>query len=336
MLIENRVSEILGSMESFAKDAYGHNEMLEELLDLQDEIVSITFNEQHAASANLKIWDVVKHLESVNKQNGYAAGRSFARFKSGAKTMENQIKSAISGKRGENMAYCCLRRMNTECRILRNIELGDDPHTEIDAIVIKSGQINIIEVKNTKKDVFINDRSDYYSTGCYAKKNCNIGNKLNVKQRLIKEAIADLGLPEVPIRSFVLFTNEDIEIHNKSPWVKTIFIGQLTDVLDGQGNSQILSDSDMERIELAIKKAEIKREYPADFDVQQFKYDFATVMAELESSTAYKSEEDAYKKSIWFALRKVIRPVGAVSVGVLIGAGAVQSIKFMRSLSHKS
>ncbi len=337
MLVENRVNEILSSMQSFSKEAYGHKEMLEELLNLQDEIVSLTFNEEHAASANLRIMDVVKHLESLNKQSGYAAGRSFDRFKAGAKSMSDQIKAGFSGKRGENMAFYSLRRMKTNSSILRNIELGgDDFHSEIDVIVIKPGQINIIEVKNTKKDVFINERSDYYTTGCYVKKNYNIGYKLNIKQQLVREALAGLNLPEVPIRSFVVFTNEDIEIHNKSPWVKTVFVGQLPEILDEQGNSQLLTDIDMQKVASTIKDAEIKREYPADFDVDQFKRDYAMVMASLESHAECTSEEDRAKDS-WIKVffKKYSRPIGAVSFGLVMGFEAVRSINRIRSFAHK-
>lgn len=334
MMTENRVSEILDSLESFSKDAYGHKDMLGELLELQDEIVSITFNEKHAASANLKIRDVVKHLEALNKQTGYSAGRNFASFKASAKTMEKQIKAAVSDKRGEYMTYTSLRRMKTDSRILKNIELGDDPHAEFDAIVIKSGQISIIEVKNTNKDVFISESSDYYATGCYLKKEYNICDQLDVKQRLVKSAIADLGLPEVPIKSYVVFTNDAIEVSNKSPRVKTLLVGQLSDVLDKEGNNEILSETDMRKIESGIKDAEVKSEYPADFDVQRFKYDFATVMAKLESSTDYKTEEAHYKKSIWFVLRKHMRPFGVASVSVFVGVGVARSIRHIRSRSH--
>ena len=232
------------------------------------------------------------------------------------------------------MAYSSLRRMKTESRILKNIELGDDPHAEIDAIVIKSGQISIIDVKNTNKDVFISERSDYYATGCYLKKEYNIGVQLDVKQRLVKSAIADLGLPEVPIKSYVVFTNDAIEVSNKSPRVKTLLVGQLSDVLDKEGNNEILSETDMRKIESDIKDAEVKREYPADFDVQRFKYDFATVMAKLESSTDYKTEEAHYKKSIWFVLRKHMRPICVASIGALVGVGVVRSVRHIRLRSH--
>lgn len=334
MMTENRVCEILDSIESFSKDAYRHKDMLGELLELQDEIVSITFNEKHAASANLKIRDVVKHLEALNQQTGYSAGRNFASFKAGDKTMEKQIKTAVSDKRGEYMAYSSLRRMKTESRILKNIELGDDSHAEIDMIVIKSGQISIIEVKNTNRDVFISESSDYYAAGCYLKKEYNIGDQLDVKQKLLKSVIADLGFPEVPIKSFVVFTNEAIEVNNKSPRVKTLFVGQLSDVLDKDGNSEILSETDMRKIEADIKDAEVKREYPADFDVQRFKYDFATVMAKLESSEDYKTENASYKKSIWFVLRKNMHPICVASVGALVGVGVVRSVRHIRSRSH--
>ena len=61
-----RVNELKASMKSFGKEKYQKAELLDEMFALQQEIVSLTFNQDHAALAELRIWDVEKHLEQMN------------------------------------------------------------------------------------------------------------------------------------------------------------------------------------------------------------------------------------------------------------------------------
>ena len=57
----NRVNEMMATMKSFSKDKYQKNELLTEMFALQQEIVGLTFNGDHASTADLKIWDEEKH-----------------------------------------------------------------------------------------------------------------------------------------------------------------------------------------------------------------------------------------------------------------------------------
>ena len=69
----NRVNEMQATMKSFSKDKYQKNELLTEMFALQQEIVGLTFNGDHASTADLKIWDVERHLEQLNQDCGNVA-----------------------------------------------------------------------------------------------------------------------------------------------------------------------------------------------------------------------------------------------------------------------
>ena len=77
----NRVNEMMASMKSFSKDKYQKNELLTEMFALQQEIVGFTFNGEHASTADLKIWDVERHLEQLNQDCGNVADEELQRFK---------------------------------------------------------------------------------------------------------------------------------------------------------------------------------------------------------------------------------------------------------------
>ena len=74
--------------------------------------------------------------------------------------------------------------------ILKNIELKDgDDRTELDAVVITPYGITIVEVKNTARDIFIDENGNYYRTGEFLNWDCNIVQKMNLKEDLLKRAL---------------------------------------------------------------------------------------------------------------------------------------------------
>ena len=77
----NRTTEIVSQIDAFSKGKYTKKELLPEMLRLQQEIVRLTFNESHADTAGLRIWDVVVHLEQLNNEHGNVADDELNKFK---------------------------------------------------------------------------------------------------------------------------------------------------------------------------------------------------------------------------------------------------------------
>ena len=69
----NRVNEIVATMKAFSKNKYQKNELHTEMFALQQEIVGLTFIGEHVSTADLKIWDVDRHLEQLNQDCGNVA-----------------------------------------------------------------------------------------------------------------------------------------------------------------------------------------------------------------------------------------------------------------------
>ena len=329
----NRVNEMMATMKSFSKDKYQKNELLTEMFALQQEIVGLTFNGDHASTADLKIWDVERHLEQLNQDCGNVADEELQRFKEGSKILCNLIKAEISGNRGEAKAFRTLQYIHSKNIILKNVELSDgDRRTELDAVVITPGVVTIVEVKNTAKNIFIDENGDYYRTGEYLRWDCNIAEKMALKEELLKKVLADDGIEDVQIRSIVVFTDNRIEVQNKYSRIRTCFVSQLAYIIDGFKSSTNMSEEEMEQIEGLIKDAECKEAYPIDFDVAQYKMDFATLMAVLEEASA-KAEEPEYeqevvneKKSVWTVLKNAFTSRYAGYAGSAAAAAAVTFI----------
>ncbi len=294
----NRANELMASMNSFGKDAYYKSELLDEMFNLQSEIVALTFNDEHATTANLKIWDVERHLEQLNKDCGNVADEELKRFKDGSWKLSNMIKAEISGNRGEYKAFSKLDYLHTDHIILKNIELKDeDQRTELDAIVITPYGITIVEVKNTSKNIFIDEEGNYYRTGEFLRWDCQIAQKMTVKEALLRETLLKSGIENIRINKIVVFTDNRIQVQNKYSGIITCFASQLTYIIDGFKSAEQISREDMEKMESLIRKAECKEAYPVGFDVEQYKADFATLMAILEEASA-KAEDPAIEEVV--------------------------------------
>lgn len=275
----NRVNEMMATMKSFSKDKYQKDELLAEMFALQQEIVGLTFNGEHASTADLKIWDVERHLEQLNQDCGNVADEELQRFKEGSKTFCSLFKAEISGNRGDTKAFRTLQYIHSKNIILKNVELSDgDRRTELDAVVVTPGVVTIVEVKNTAKNIFIDENGDYYRTGEYLRWDCNIAEKMTFKEELLKKVLTDGGIDNIRIRSIVVFTDNRIEVQNKYSRIRTCFVSQLAYIIDGFKSGIYMGEEEMEHIEGLIREAECKEAYPFEFDIAQYKMDFATLM----------------------------------------------------------
>lgn len=334
---KNRVNELVATMESFGKEKYQKSELLTEMLALQQEIVGLTFNGDHASTADLKIWDVERHLDQLNQDCGNVADEELKRFKDGSKTLCNLIKAEISGSRGEAKAFRTLQYIRSKNIVLKNVELGDENlRAELDAVVITPGTVTIIEVKNTAKNIFIDENGDYFRTGEFLKWDCNIAEKMTLKEELLRKVLASDGMEDVKIRSIVVFTDNRIEVQNKYSRIRTCFISQLAYIIDGFKNDRHFTDEEMGQIEGLIRTAESKGSYPFDFDVAQYKLDFATVMAIIEEASA-KEEESRYEEVVvepktgaWDGLKKFFT---SKYVGYAGSAAAAATVTFISTVA---
>lgn len=334
----NRVKEIMGTMKSFSKDKYQKSELLAEMFALQQEIVGLAFNGDHASTADLKIWDVERHLDQLNQDCGNVADEELKKFKDGSKKLCNLIRAEISGNRGEAKAFRALQFIHSKNSILKNVELSDgDLRTELDAIVVTPGAIIIVEVKNTAKNIFIDEDGNYFRTGEFLKWDCNIAKKMTLKEELLRKVLATDGLEDIRIRSIVVFTDSRIEVQNKYSGIRTCFVSQLPCIIDGFKNERPYSDDEMKKIECSVRSAASKESYPFDFDVAQYKLDFATVMAILEEASA-KEEKGGYeeetvvvetKNTVWGGMKKLFTSRFAGYAGSAAAAAVVTFVSSM-------
>lgn len=320
----NRVTEIATSFTSFTKDAYHKTEVLRELFALQTELVKKTFAEG-TETAELKIWDVERRLDEMNAECGGIVTEQLEAFKKDCKYICNLIKAEISGNRGERKAFDSLSRIHGEHTILKNIELSNNEmRSELDAVVVTQNGAFIVEVKNTSRDIFIDEDGNYYRTGEFLKWDSHIREKMQVKESLLRELLNAKGLADIPIYEIVVFTNNRIEVQNKCRTLKTCFLSQLPYIID-KSRDTVISFNEMNLAAQAVAEANIEKSYPFEFDVDAFKMNFANILVALEDAKEVK-RNNWFKTVIAFFNQKTVkyaRTAAALAVAIISAFGSV-------------
>lgn len=320
----NRVNEIATSFKSFVKDTYHKTEVLPELFALQSELVEKTF-EEGTATSELKIWDVERRLDEMNTECGGVATIQIESFKKDCKYICNLIKAEISGNRGETKAFDSLSRIRGEHIILKNIELSNaESRSELDAVVITRNGAFIVEVKNTSRNIFIDEEGNYYRTGEFLRWDSNIGEKMQVKKNLLREVLDEKGLVDIPIYEIVVFTNNRVEVQNKCATLKTCFLSQLPYIID-KCRDTFISFSEMELVVQAVTAANIERSYPFEFDVEAFKMNFASILVTFEEAENAK-EHSWFKTFIAFFNRKAMKYAQTAAAFAITVLSAISSV----------
>ena len=332
----SRVNELMAGMKSFSKERYRKCELLQEMLKLQQEMVELTLDGEQVPTADLRIWDVERYLTEWNEECGNAADEELKEFINDSKVFCNLIKAEISGIRGENKVFRYLQYINTKNLVLKNVELSDGrSKTELDAVVITPSGLTIIEVKNTAKNIFIDENGNYFRTGEFLRWDCNISDKMEVKETLLRKALENAGISGIKVQKILVFTDNRIEVQNKASAIRTCFVSLLPYIIDGFKTALGICEEDMYRIEGAIQKAESKSEYSIGFDVKKYKTEFADVMAILEEASVKEAEtlqdkeeiinttQEQRTKSRWAAVKEFFRPVNLGHFGSSAAAAAI-------------
>lgn len=291
---QERVNELLNSIEAFSKESFYKEEVLPECFKLQDELVKLVFAEEHAEYGHYRLNDVLNHFRQKNEELGHVADPELSEFEADSNDMTNEIKGRISGERGEQKVFRALENLKVSHRIMKNVEFTtpEGERTEIDAVVITPKGVFIVEVKNTSRDIFIDDKGDYYRTGRYNRFDSHIGEKMECKERLLRNALQKQGLTNINIEKLVVFTNSQIEVANEYESLQICFLSQLCYKINSYRGESTYSEETMRRFEESIEQGRCKEEYPIDVNVDKLKYDFAVVMATLEAAAQCEEEQD--------------------------------------------
>lgn len=290
---EKRVNEIISQITAFSKSSYTKTEFLPELFKLQQELVGLTFNDNHAENGNLRLWDVENHFKEMNEERGHAADAELERFMKDSKEICNTIKAECSGNAGEKIVFRALEKLNCPNGILRNVELEfDGRRSEIDTIVFTNRAVFIIEVKNSKKDIFIDENGDFYRTGNSMHYDGNIADKMNEREALLRKALERSGIENPKIFKVVTFTNPHIDVENKYRYIKVCGSNYLPTFIEDFKSDYWYSYENICTMVEAVTEVRCAEAYKMSINMDNYKADFANLMAILETADEVDMTED--------------------------------------------
>lgn len=293
---EKRINEITSQITAFTKDSYSKSEFLPELFKLQQEIVDLTFNSDHAENGNLRLWNVETHFQEMNEERGYIADAELEKFIRSSEEVCNTIKAEISGNKGEKIVFRTLGNLQCENGVLRNVELEfEGRRTEIDAIVFTNRAVFIIEVKNSSKDIFIDENGDFYRIGNSMHFDCNIADKMNEREDLLRKALERSGVENPKIFKIVTFTNNHIDVENKYHYIKVCGSNYLPVFIEKFKSDSWYNYENICTMMAAVTETRCKEAYQMSIDMNEYKYDFANLMVTLESAEDMQYADDKYE-----------------------------------------
>lgn len=120
---------------------------------------------------------------------------------------------------------------------------------------------------------------------------CNIGEKMNEKIYLLREALNSSGYYDVNIVSLVVFTNSAMHVDNRYDCITTCFLSNLPRIIESYDGKPIYDDKSISVMMEGVANAECKNAYPLEIDINRYKRRFATLMAMLEEASEKNFED---------------------------------------------
>ena len=286
---------LLSSLKGLSKDVYSREELLPEMDQLEKEMAQIVFEDGLDIPAEYvhKSY-IMKHLHEMNNVAGNVADQELKRLSRLASIFSNHVRAQQSGITGEDRVEQYLDYMKSNHVVLRNLQLSDGVHnTEIDFLVLKQGVATIVEVKNSKRDIYIDEVGDMYKIGRYENFDSHLGAKMDFRAEVIKQLLKDAGFENMKIEKVVVFTNNRIQVQKDYRGFRVCFLSRLPHLIDDfYGTGVIQFTKHLQQIADFIQSKDLNEYYPFDVDVQEFKEAFVDAYLKIKGYDQPKPIED--------------------------------------------
>ena len=286
---------LLSSLKGLSKDVYSREELLPEMDLLEEEMAQIVFEDGlDIPSEYVHMSYIIKHLHIMNNEAGNVADDELKKLSRLSNVFSNHVRAQQSGMTGENKVEQYLDYMKSNHVVLRNLQLSDGMHnTEIDFLVLKQGVATIVEVKNSRRDVYIDSNGDMYKTGRYENFDSHLGAKMDFRAEIIKQLLKDAGFENMRIEKVVVFTNNRIQIKKDYRGFRVCFLSRLPHLIDDYyGTGVIQFTKHLQQMADYIQSKDLNEYYPFEMDVQEFKEAFVDAYLKIKGYDQQQPSEE--------------------------------------------
>lgn len=290
---ENRVNEIKKHFTDAGltfHQTYDNEELLKYLETYQNVLAQCVFAKLHAE--HLRARDVMTHFETMAKEYDVENMDEYRRFTKNMTELQRTIRCLKNGRRGEKNAEKALGliRFEKDVEILKNIEVQDGSNrTEYDEIVISPKGITVIEVKSFNYDTRLTKEGNLVSCDGYKaqKHNYNLGEKMNVKEylirKLVSEKLAQRGV-EIPFeyQGIVLYANNDSVLTDEYGQLAICYCSTISKYIRDNCCQGTLTKEQIQILKEVIEEMHTPQKYACRIDCEKLTEDFALLMAKIE------------------------------------------------------
>ena len=281
-----RIEQLKSQLENLGTEndvMYTNEEKLKRLLMLQSAMSHSVFEMSHAEHFASK--DIMKHFEALAEEYNLSSKEEFIRLSDNMDHLSHTIAILKSGQKAEKETQKMFRLLeldgNTE--ILYNIGLhnGTD-QTEIDTIVIAPYGLFLVEIKNFKKNMTLNNKGVFETTDGQ-EAYYNLGVKMLLKEYLVRKTISeDNNIPIIPI---LLYSNDQSSLIDDYGQCHISYSGTVVnDIRAYSKNTGILSEQDIQSIKAKLLENNTPTTGLCNVDCKQIVSDFALLMSEIEEA----------------------------------------------------
>ena len=286
---------LLSSLKGLSKDVYSREELLPEMDLLEEEMAQIVFEDGlDIPSEYVHMSYIMKHLHIMNNAAGNVADDELKKLSRLSNVFSNHVRAQQSGITGEDKVEHYLGYMKSNHIVLRNLQLSDGMHnTEIDFLVLKQGVATIVEVKNSRRDVYIDENGDMYKTGRYENFDSHLGAKMDFRAEIIKQLLKDAGFENMRIEKVVVFTNNRIQVQKDYRGFRVCFLSRLPHLIDDfYGTGVIQFTKHLQQMADYIQSKDLNAYYPFEMDVQEFKEAFVDAYLKIKGYDQQQPSEE--------------------------------------------
>lgn len=314
---------------------YTNEEILDQLKSLEGLLLERVFETSYSES--LRTYDLIDHLRSKAHDLGLEGEDTYTVLIRDLEKLSSTIGGLINGKRGELLAAKSLECLRGDSLLLSNIALPNgDSFEEYDQVLIACPGVYVIEVKNYRNDVVIDD-GGILRCGI---RSYNVGERMREKMHALWDAIqfsSDGCMSEEDVHGMLLFVNNGASVTDLFHRVPVMRCGQIVySIEDANRCDEKLSWEDMVRIKTVLLARKAAAEFPMPLDENRVKSELEDFLDLVEAETA-----KAAAKSIAAGRNEVDSPttldnharhsqlpswvpaVAAVISGLAIGAGGL-------------
>lgn len=288
-----------------------HEDYMNELLGFQEMIGSMIFNDGDEHRIN----ETIVEMERTARSKQTEKDPKFRKGIAALRQIEKEISISVAGKHGEERVARTLEYITRPCYKYRNVYITDgERETELDNLILTENGMIILEVKNVKSDITINENGRIlYDNQCYH--DISICDKMQDKRNLLKAEIEKrmnekgLCIPFSIDSYLVLSTQRDVRIKvtDLCKKEKYCFRPSLPYIIDGIRAGDGLSEKEMRDLDAIICEMETQKKcFNLKLDFNKIRADIAEALEICTDTTAEVPAAEEKDVSVMMQKKKEI------------------------------